>query len=142
VKGLRYQLPDSQGRGRYREGCGNNSSCFQKALKFYQQSCRLGIYSWHTSPTHKAKVLSSYTTTAALQQARFPLVSSYRREGRDEQLQVQGSVSPIPTLTSWVPCEKLRRATFIPDLIISFSLSTEREAGPKKGGNSLNINFI
>lgn len=34
--------------------------------------------------------------------------------------------------TSWVPWEKLRRATFIPDLIISFSISTDREAGPKK----------
>lgn len=32
--------------------------------------------------------------------------------------------------TSCVPWEKFKRAMFIPDLIISFSISTEREAGP------------
>jgi len=35
-------------------------------------------------------------------------------------------------LTSWLPWEKFKRATFIPDLIISFSISTEREAGPSQ----------
>lgn len=32
--------------------------------------------------------------------------------------------------TSCVPWEKFKRAMFIPDLIISLSMSTEREAGP------------
>ena len=36
--------------------------------------------------------------------------------------------------TSWEPWEKFIRAMFIPDLIISLSMSTEREAGPVGGG--------
>lgn len=42
--------------------------------------------------------------------------------------QHQHSNCAIPT--SCVPWEKFKRAMFIPDLIISFSISTEREAGP------------
>lgn len=42
--------------------------------------------------------------------------------------------SAIPT--SCVPWEKFKRAMFIPDLIISFSISTEREAGPAENAEN------